>query len=600
MDTVLARLPAPEVVAAELQTILASKRFLNAEKQGRFLAFVVNETLAGRQKDLKESILAIEVYERRKDYDPKIDAIVRVEAARLRNKLEQYYANEGRNDTVRIGIPKGSYAPVFSVPGAPKQQPRRSTLAARLLVAASICMIAAWSLPFRTVSSSSGDFSVVVIPTQNLTADSSLNPFCASLAEQLLTKLSSIPGLVVTGPKPASPGPRTQQPEHATLETSLHRSGSRLQITFKLIGTTEDKPILAANTYTAEPGESDRFPDAASDLLARTIGLNFGGPSDAAFRRRQHHPDASQFYGKGREAWRSTRTRGAQNAAALFEKAIAIDPANAEAHAWLATTAWFLADREEGNYSRRLAQARAAAARAIALDDRVAEAHATLGNIFLFADASLPDAERELRRAVELEPGEPARTRWYTLVASMRGHQKQAADELGYARLLNPESEYLQADSGRVALELGQWQHAERFSKRALELAPRFRLAQFNLGRIYEHRRQFDLALQSYHACGSGMIWDIDCEAAAVAVQALSGDRKAAEAAPRSPTWTGRALVWLRLGNAEKAIKAFQEACKRHERSFSLAWYDERFSQVRQEKRFREIWERSGTQLFQD
>ena len=76
----------------------------------RFLRFIVQETLQGRAAQLKEYLIGVEVFDRDHSYDPRTDPVVRGEARRLRTKLMEYYENEGKEDVVRIQIPKGSYA----------------------------------------------------------------------------------------------------------------------------------------------------------------------------------------------------------------------------------------------------------------------------------------------------------------------------------------------------------------------------------------------------------------------------------------------------------------------------------------------------------
>lgn len=79
----------------------------------RFLRFVVEAALAGRQEQLKEYLVGVEVFDRNHDYDPHLDPIVRVDARRLRAKLKEYYENGGQRDALVISLPKGSYAPLF-------------------------------------------------------------------------------------------------------------------------------------------------------------------------------------------------------------------------------------------------------------------------------------------------------------------------------------------------------------------------------------------------------------------------------------------------------------------------------------------------------
>ena len=110
-----------ERIQESLARVVGSEAFRGALRQQQFLRFVVNESLAGRSGDIKETLIATQVYEKRPDYDPRVDSSVRVEASKLRNRLAAYYEAEGANDVVRISVPKGSYAPVFETASpAPK------------------------------------------------------------------------------------------------------------------------------------------------------------------------------------------------------------------------------------------------------------------------------------------------------------------------------------------------------------------------------------------------------------------------------------------------------------------------------------------------
>ena len=93
-----------------LAKILSSPMFAKAERQQRFLSYIMAETLEGRAKKLKGYNIGIDVFDREPSFDPAIDSIVRVEAGRLRSKLREYYGDEGKSDSVRFNLPKGSYA----------------------------------------------------------------------------------------------------------------------------------------------------------------------------------------------------------------------------------------------------------------------------------------------------------------------------------------------------------------------------------------------------------------------------------------------------------------------------------------------------------
>lgn len=106
----------------QLEKVLHSRTLQNSENLRAFLRFVVEKTLANEDVQLKEYTIATEVFGRKSDYDPRIDSVVRVQAGRLRTKLQEYYTAEGKNDQIVIDLPKGHYHPVFICPHAESGQ----------------------------------------------------------------------------------------------------------------------------------------------------------------------------------------------------------------------------------------------------------------------------------------------------------------------------------------------------------------------------------------------------------------------------------------------------------------------------------------------
>ncbi len=109
----------PETILQHLDHVLASAEFTGATRLQAFLRFIVQEDLAGRGAQLKETLIASNVYGRPVDYDPRIDSVVRVDASKLRQRLSQYYAIEGALDPLRISVPKGSYHPLVEFTQSP-------------------------------------------------------------------------------------------------------------------------------------------------------------------------------------------------------------------------------------------------------------------------------------------------------------------------------------------------------------------------------------------------------------------------------------------------------------------------------------------------
>ena len=106
-------IPEPDV-RAELDRILAAKGFAGAGRISKLLRYAVEKTLAGATDQLKEYVVGIEVFERDEKYDPRLDSIVRVEAGRLRSKLDEFYNTDGAASPIRISLPKGGYAAHFA------------------------------------------------------------------------------------------------------------------------------------------------------------------------------------------------------------------------------------------------------------------------------------------------------------------------------------------------------------------------------------------------------------------------------------------------------------------------------------------------------
>ncbi|HEY3515528.1 MAG TPA: adenylate cyclase, partial [Gammaproteobacteria bacterium] len=192
--------PSTSEVRAALERILASRCFQQAGRASDFLRFVVEQTLAGSGQRLKGYTIGVEVFGRPADFDAQSDALVRVEAGRLRRRLVEYYAGEGSADPIRIALPRGTYAADYQYACAPEQPAPAPVLpseevarvsnswryAALTLGALLICAVgiiawqqaslseaqhalAAAEQPLRTEWPR-----IVVVPFENLSADSTL------------------------------------------------------------------------------------------------------------------------------------------------------------------------------------------------------------------------------------------------------------------------------------------------------------------------------------------------------------------------------------------------------------------------------------------
>jgi len=148
-----------ETIQEQLERILASAAFSHSERLRRFLRYVVEVVNQGRGESLKEYQIGTAVFDRKESFDTRLDPIVRVEARRLRAKIEEFYNTEGRDDPVRIELPKGSYAPVFQKRsaaelkalelGAPAKSWRRRQILVLLIAAMCLASVGSWAWLLR-------------------------------------------------------------------------------------------------------------------------------------------------------------------------------------------------------------------------------------------------------------------------------------------------------------------------------------------------------------------------------------------------------------------------------------------------------------------
>src|SRR5262245_34076199 len=180
-----------------LERVLSSDCFARSEGLSRLLRFLVERQLEGRESEIKESTIGVEVYGRRPDYDPRQDSTVRSEMSRLRGRLSKYYSTEGRQDLLVIDLPKGSYVPSFRRPE------RVSTLESarhkRLGLAAclAVLVVAATALGAWWMAHKGAPIPIAVLPLINLSQDPANDYLADGLTSEIISELSIIEGLAV-------------------------------------------------------------------------------------------------------------------------------------------------------------------------------------------------------------------------------------------------------------------------------------------------------------------------------------------------------------------------------------------------------------------
>jgi TolB-like protein len=402
-----------QAARSELERVLGSPAFTRNERLGRFLRFVVERHLEGKDEEIKESVLAVEVFGRSPDHNPKQDSIVRTEASRLRARLNEYYQAEGKDHSVIIELPKGRYVPVLrqslarqtptdSYPGR-KHSSRGTWLAwgiAFVLLAAVASGL--WSLQHRN-----SPISIAVLPLINLSQQPDSDYFADGLTGEIIRDLSIIDGLVVRSQtssfsfkgRPQNVGEAGRQLNaDYILEGSVLRAGEQLRINAQLVRVRDDFPLWSAR-FDRELTDAFAIQDEISRGIVNSLRLKLG----RGRRRYETSAEAYDLYLRARSLFIEGGFPGLSDSVDSFEQAIAKDPSFAPAFAGLAEAHAARSGQFRFDLADEMTKMRVAAEKAIQLDPVLAEAHDALGITFA-RDGRWEESEKSFRRAIELEP----------------------------------------------------------------------------------------------------------------------------------------------------------------------------------------------------
>lgn len=264
-----------EAITAQLDRILASKGLANAGRLSRLLRYVVERTLAGEADQLKEYAVGVEVFDRDDKYDPRLDSIVRVEAGRLRSRLEEYYNGEGATDEVRIVLPRGGYSAQFERRSAPlippvvteSVKPSRSWRPWALAVSATavVAVVAAWTLGSQA---GTGATSIAVLAFEQYSSSGEDESVAAQLTDGVTSELARLGTLSVVSHTSAMQFAGARKPlreiaaeldADVILEGSIENNPDGIVVIARLVNATSDRKMWVEN-----------FPGRADDIA----GLN--------------------------------------------------------------------------------------------------------------------------------------------------------------------------------------------------------------------------------------------------------------------------------------------------------------------------------------
>lgn len=411
--------PAQDVRSA-LERILASPLFGQSERQRQLLNYIVERRLDGAQRELNQFAIGIDVFGRDGSFDPTIDAIVRVEVGRLRARLREYY-EAFPDEPVVIRVPKGRYVPEFDVISPP---PSGSTTRA------------AAHLPV-----------IAVLPFQALGDDAADGYFADGICDDLITDLSKLSGLrviarsssfVYRGTDVAAAKVGRELGADYQLEGSVRRAGGRLRINAQLVECAGGEHVWAER-YDREL--SDVF--AVQDEVGRRIvaALSIAVSAVDQYRRDGIGTVNLEAYDAVlRAAALSWAPADIDKACALYDRAIALDPDYATAHARKANLMWYQWRTGRAS-SAMLDAALATAEKAIELDPEYGEAHAVAG-FTRFWQGDVDGATACFDRALTLDPNNVRILERVVIALALEGRTSAATAHLERACTLNPHEPY--------------------------------------------------------------------------------------------------------------------------------------------------------------
>jgi adenylate cyclase len=573
------------LVATELARIESSATFRRSPRHQHLLRYLVTRTLVGDSARLKESVLAVEVFGRDPArFDPQKDTTVRVEARRLRQKLTRFYEREGATCTLAIHLDAGGYVPTFEL---------------------------------RPQASVDGLPSLVVLPFVNLSGDASIDAWCDALTDEMIDALVQLPRLKVVARTTSFSfkGRHVDVREIARevgvrtlLEGSVQsRSGGRRVVAQLIDGATGIH--LWSHAFEADAqDEIHRVVHALARAVVRGLSFQAGTVLlSRAAQRMSNDADARDSYQRGRYLL-GRHTRDAyKDAASLFDRALARDPAFALAWAAKAKACIGLYGLAATPDPDTVDSARTAVARALELDPELGDAHAAAATLAFAHDRDFARAERAALEAIRYAPGHAYVHHNYAWTLMFAGRFGEAEQEFAIAREFDPLDPMLRVHHALVAFYRRDFDEAVEALRRVLEMEPQNLIARVLSASAHLGLGDYDDALALFERIAADVPADSIGPLGVVQAHALAGRMNEAHAAfgamcerfgeARVGPYR-MAIAFSRLGEADSAFAWLERAASARDLNLVCLAVDPSFDALRDDSRWRPALARYGLRVI--
>ncbi len=548
-----------ELIREELARVLSSAPFARSDRVSKLLRFLVDRHLEGRDDELKETLIGVEVFGRRPDYDPKLDSTVRTEAVRLRARLNAYYSTQGSQDPLVIELPKGGYVlrcRPRAVGGGQVITPKPRWLAWGLTV----LMLAASAAGVLWALRKEAPVPIAVLPLVNLSDGPGNEYFVDGLTDQIIRRASGIDGLIVRSRTSSfalkgKPGTireaANQLHVEYIVEGSVTRTGPQVRINAQLVRVHDDV-LLWTGTFDRHVTNVLAVQQDISRGIINALQLKLGRG------RRSYDTEAYDLYLRALEA-ENVRFPGDDEVIGLFERAIGKDRLIAPAYAGLALAYAFRSFQapHDPNRAAELDKIRTAAEEAIRLDPLLADAHSALGAAYA-CNGQWDLAERSFRRAIEIDPTLSTTRHAFTRFVLMPlGRMGEAVREAQVATENDPLSAPARYELADVLLSAGQYDEAAQYCE---QLPAEMRSVSECLGRARLAQGRTGDAIQLLGSSATNN-WGYLAYAYAKAGRRAEAETLANGAPIRYPNRRGpfqHALVFAGLGDKDRTIEQLQ------------------------------------------
>jgi TolB-like protein/DNA-binding winged helix-turn-helix (wHTH) protein/Tfp pilus assembly protein PilF len=450
--------------------------------------------------------------------------------------------------------------------------------------------------------------SIAILPLKNLSGDPDQQYFADGMTEELITSLSQIRALKVISRTSAEVYAGTHKPlpqiarelnVDAIVEGSVQRTEGQVRITAQLIYAPEDKNVWA-QTYVRDARGALTLQGEVATAIANQVERALSPPRPLRAAPTPANPEAHDLYLKGRYYWNQRTQAGFWKAIESFKLAIEKDPNYAQAYAGLADCYILLGPNDALPSGEVYPLARSAALRALQLDDALAEAHSSLGFVILLYDWNPAQAEKEFRRAIELNPNYPTAHHWYAYDLAAMKRPDEAIAEIRRALDLDPLSPIINTDLGQVLLFAHRNDEAIAQCQKTIALDPQFTWAYWYLGLLYEQKGMYDQAFDALLKSLFGPSGSPQSEAfrAAYRASGIKGywqqrvSQLEQQSKERYVSPYTFAVSYARLGQPDKALESLEKAFDERYPSMVFLPIEPVFDTLRGHPRFEELMRR--------